>query len=630
MDEGAGVLRSETALRAVLEGLPDATVAAGRDGRIVLVNDRALELFGYAREELVGRPIQTLWPERLRERYTRNMDLYFATEHPLRFTLEARGVRRDGSEFVGEMSWGIVETGEGPLLLAIGRDVSARREAEARVRRQSGQQAAVAALGEGALAGRDVASLAREAVERMRETLPVDRVVVTQAGAGGVLAEWGAGRGMAGVLEVEMRAAGQVFGTLLVQASRESAFSEDERSFITAIAHVIATAMERLRHEDQLRHAQKMEAVGQLAGGIAHDFNNLLTVISGYAEIARRAIGSGRGAQELTEIHHAAARAAQVTRQLLAFSRRQVLEPVVLDLNEVTASLGPMLSRLIGEHIEIAIHHDDGVAPVVADRGQLTQVILNLAVNARDAMPAGGVLTIATRMVDVDETTARRQLGVVPGRYVGLIVSDTGSGMEPQVLEHAFEPFFTTKAAGEGTGLGLATVQGIASQSGGHVSVESEPERGSTFTVCLPPAEPTPAAAPPPADARPDRLSGTETVLVCEDEDGVRQLIELILTDRGYRLLLAARPSHALRLAADHPGRIDVLLSDVIMPEMLGPELAERLRELRPGLRTLFVSGYTAEALHTRGDLPPGSTLLEKPFESTTLLEALRRLLDRP
>jgi CheY-like chemotaxis protein len=233
-------------------------------------------------------------------------------------------------------------------------------------------------------------------------------------------------------------------------------------------------------------------------------------------------------------------------------------------------------------------------------------------------------------MVDVDETTARRQLGVVPGRYVGLIVSDTGSGMEPQVLEHAFEPFFTTKAAGEGTGLGLATVQGIASQSGGHVSVDSQPGRGSTFTVCLPPAEPTPAAAPPPADARPDRLSGTETVLVCEDEDGVRQLIELILTDRGYRLLLAARPSHALRLAADHPGRIDVLLSDVIMPEMLGPELAERLRELRPGLRTLFVSGYTAEALHTRGDLPPGSTLLEKPFESTTLLEALRRLLDRP
>src|SRR5918992_1009819 len=337
MDEGAGVLRSETALRAVLEGLPDATVGAGRDGRIVLVNDRALELFGYAREELLGRPIQTLWPERLRERYTRNMDLYFATEHPLRFTLEARGVRRDGSEFVGEMSWGIVETGEGPLLLAIGRDVSARREAEARVRRQSGQQAAVAALG------------------------------------GGALAEWGAGRGMAGVLEVEMRAAGQVFGTLLVQASRESAFSEDERSFITAIAHVIATAMERLRHEDQLRHAQKMEAVGQLAGGIAHDFNNLLTVISGYAEIARRAIGSGRGAQELTEIHHAASRAAQVTRQLLAFSRRQVLEPAVLDLNEVSSSLAPMLSRLIGEHIEIAIRHDDGVAPVLADRGQLTQ-----------------------------------------------------------------------------------------------------------------------------------------------------------------------------------------------------------------------------------------------------------------
>jgi two-component system cell cycle sensor histidine kinase/response regulator CckA len=603
--------RDVPVLLAVLRGLPDATVAARADGRIVFVNTLAEELFGYESEELVGEPIQVLWPEALRKRYTRNMELYFATEHPLRFTAEARGLRKDGSEFVGEMSWGIVETDDGPLLLAIGRDISERREAERRLRRQSEQQVAVAALGERALAGAGLAELGREAVERIRSTLAVAHVAVTARGGSETLAAWGEHVPDGEELLLELRTGEKALGTLAVTS--EAALDDDERSFLRAIASVLAMAAERAAAEEQLRQAQKMEAVGQLAGGVAHDFNNLLTVISGYGEVARKRVGVGPGAEELAEIAHATERAAQVTRQLLAFSRRQVLEPTVLDLNEVARSLAPMLGRLIGEDVVIAILADAGLAPVVADRGQIAQVILNLALNARDAMPAGGTLTIETRMLDDGQ--------------VGLTVTDTGAGMHPAVLEHAFEPFYTTKEAGEGTGLGLATVLGIVEQSGGHVSVQSEPGLGTTFTISLPPAGGPARGRGESAAGQPEPLTGNEVVLVCEDEEGVRRLIELILRSHGYRVLVAALPSEALRLARTNPERIDALVSDVIMPEMAGPELAERVREIRPGLRTLFISGYAAETLQSRGGLPVGSAFVAKPFEAATLLRTLRSLL---
>jgi two-component system, cell cycle sensor histidine kinase and response regulator CckA len=603
--------RDVPVLLAVLRGLPDATVAARADGRIVFVNTLAEELFGYESEELVGEPIQVLWPEALRKRYTRNMELYFATEHPLRFTAEARGLRKDGSEFVGEMSWGIVETDEGSLLLAIGRDISERREAERRLRRQSEQQVAVAALGERALAGAGLAELGREAVERIRSTLAVAHVAVTARGGSETLAAWGEHVPDGEELLLELRTGEKALGTLAVTS--EAALDDDERSFLRAIASVLAMAAERAAAEEQLRQAQKMEAVGQLAGGVAHDFNNLLTVISGYGEVARKRVGVGPGAEELAEIAHATERAAQVTRQLLAFSRRQVLEPTVLDLNEVARSLAPMLGRLIGEDVVIAILADAGLAPVVADRGQIAQVILNLALNARDAMPAGGTLTIETRMLDDGQ--------------VGLTVTDTGAGMHPAVLEHAFEPFYTTKEAGEGTGLGLATVLGIVEQSGGHVSVQSEPGLGTTFTISLPPAGGPARGRGESAAGQPEPLTGNEVVLVCEDEEGVRRLIELILRSHGYRVLVAALPSEALRLARTNPERIDALVSDVIMPEMAGPELAERVREIRPGLRTLFISGYAAETLQSRGGLPVGSAFVAKPFEAATLLRTLRSLL---
>ncbi len=377
---------------------------------------------------------------------------------------------------------------------------------------------------------------------------------------------------------------------------------------------VLRDVTERRVLEDQLRQSQKMEAIGQLAGGVAHDFNNLLTVIGGYSEIARRRIGAGPGANELVEVERAAGRAAQLTRQLLAFSRQQVLEPVTLDLGEVADALLPMLRRLIGADIEIAVLAQDDLPAVVADRSQIEQVLLNLAVNARDAMPTGGTLTIETRRVGAD---------------VCLSVTDTGVGMSRKTVEHVFEPFFTTKEVGQGTGLGLATVHGIVTQSGGRVHVYSEPDLGTSFKVYLPATDTTAALQPTRPAAEAEALAGTETILLCEDEESVRRLVEHVLTAQGYRVLAADGPLAALERAATGEEELHVLLTDVIMPDMSGPELAQRIQSLRPGLRTLFLSGYTAETVEGRGKLPPGSAFIEKPFDQLSLLRAVRAVLDQ-
>ena len=388
---------------------------------------------------------------------------------------------------------------------------------------------------------------------------------------------------------------------LVMEVRATPEFSPDRHLF------VLRDITERRVLEDQLRQAQKMEAVGQLAGGIAHDFNNLLTVIAGYGEIAKHRIGAGPGSGELTEIQRAAERAAQLTRQLLAFARRQVLAPVLLDLNEVAGGLVPMLGRLIGTDIEIAMLADPELPPVLADRAQLEQVVINLAINARDAMPDGGTLAI--------ETSHSEGL-------VRLAVSDTGTGIAPQSLERIFEPFYTTKDIGLGTGLGLATVLGIVEQSGGRVDVSSRPELGSTFTVVLP-AVPGERDADAIEHRDQPSLGGSETLLLCEDEAAVRQLVELILSGAGYTVLAAATPADALVLAARHGESIDALVTDIVMPGMSGLELAERLQPLR----ALFISGYSAEAAV---GLPPGSAFLEKPFDHGALLAQVRALLDAP
>jgi two-component system, cell cycle sensor histidine kinase and response regulator CckA len=397
---------------------------------------------------------------------------------------------------------------------------------------------------------------------------------------------------------------------------------DDERRLALVIAEDIT---ERMRLEEQLLRSQKLEAVGRLAGGVAHDFNNLLTGILGYADLLHRGLADDDPRRrDAEEVKRAAERAADLTRQLLAFSRRQVLEPRVLDLNEVVEDMQRMLRRLIGEDIELVTAVEPDLGRVEADPGQLEQVIANLVVNARDAMPNGGRLVIQTANAEVDETfTSGRAGGMQPGPYVVLEVSDSGAGMDAETQAHAFEPFFTTKEVGKGTGLGLATVYGIVKQSGGFIWVYSEPGEGTTFKIYLPQVEKPVdvAAAPPPRSAR----GGTETVLVVEDEEVVRDLIGRDLTGRGYSILTAGTGREALAVAAGHDGAIDLVVTDVVMPEMGGLELMQRLTAARPGIKVVYMSGYTERAV-ADGVVP--RPLLQKPFNASTLADTIREVLD--
>ena len=371
-----------------------------------------------------------------------------------------------------------------------------------------------------------------------------------------------------------------------------------------------------------------MEAVGRLAGGVAHDFNNLLTVITGNADILLDGFPEGdRRKAEVEEILKASERAASLTRQLLAFGRGQTLIDEVLDLNAVVHNTEHLLRRVIGEDVSLISVLDPALSSVRADPGQIEQVLMNLAINARDAMPKGGRLTIETGNVWLDEDYARDHVTVKPGAYVMMAVSDTGIGMGEEVRAHAFEPFFTTKELGKGTGLGLATVYGIVKQSGGYIWIYSEPGLGTTVKVYFPRVEERAA----PALARPERsepAGGHETILLVEDEDSVRGLARRCLEARGYRVLSAHGGREALEVAEKHGDSIDLALTDVVMPEMSGPELVGRLRLLRPGLKAVFMSGYTDNAFDRQG-IDEGTAFLQKPFSAIGLAEKVREVLDR-
>ncbi len=391
---------------------------------------------------------------------------------------------------------------------------------------------------------------------------------------------------------------------------------------------------ERARLESLLRQSQKMEAVGQLAGGIAHDFNNILTAIQGSVELLldrlREARPEDRDLVEgLRQIEESAQRAAALTHQLLAFSRREVLQPRVLDLNRTLSDMEKMLRRLITENIQLCTSLDPRLHRVRADADRLEQVIINLVVNARDAMPGGGTLLLETRNVALDDARLQLNADARPGPHVLLAVSDTGCGMDSATLERIFEPFFSTKPPGQGTGLGLSTVYGIVTQAGGHITVYSEVGNGTTFKIYLPAAggEPQETAA---ARAGQDALTGHETILVCEDDAAVRQVSERILQRGGYTVLAAENGESALRLAAEHAGPIHLLVTDVIMPGMNGRELSAALCGVRPALKTLFVSGYTADVIAHHGVLEEGLEFLEKPFTQHGLLRRVRDVLDSP
>jgi PAS domain S-box-containing protein len=392
---------------------------------------------------------------------------------------------------------------------------------------------------------------------------------------------------------------------------------------------IMVDITDRKHLETQLQQSRKMEAVGRLAGGIAHDFNNLLTIITGYTDLAlSRSTVPLELRADIERIEHAAARAAALVRQLLAFSRKQVLQPKTLDLNSIVVNLDKLLRRLMDENIEMTTAVQEHVGKVKADPVQIEQVLMNLVVNARDAMPQGGRILIETANVDLDSAYADDHATVKPGRYVMLAVSDTGVGMDHETVAHIFEPFYTTKESGRGTGLGLSTVYGIVKQSGGYIWVYSEPSKGSTFKVYLPRVEESVEELAPP-QLQPDSQRGSETILLVEDEEAVRDLIQTVLTDHGYDVIPSHDPQHALEIAATFAHEIHMLLTDVVMPGMSGRELATRVAGRRRGIRVLFMSGYTDNVITSGGMLEKGITFLQKPFSPGQLVQKVRDVLNR-
>jgi PAS domain S-box-containing protein len=502
---------AEAKFRGLLESAPDSMVAVNRDNRIVMVNAQAEQTFGYRRKDLIGRPMEILVPERLREECSDYRTRFFreAQEVPVSATLELYGLRRDASEFPVEIKLSVLETEEGLWGTAAIRDLTERRKLE-----------------------------------------------------------------------------------------------------------------------QQFLQAQKMESIGTLAGGIAHDFNNLLTVILSYSSYLSEELPSvSKFHRAAEQVHLAAERGAALTRQMLAFSRRQVFQMRVLNVNDIIGNLLKMLQRIIGEHIEIKTVLGEDLAAVKSDPAQLEQVLMNLCVNARDAMPEGGKLTLETQNVDLDENFVRAHVGSTLGPHILLTVTDSGMGMDAATQGRIFEPFFTTKGAGHGTGLGLAMVYGVIRQSGGYIGVSSEQGKGTTFEVYLPQVHEL-AESKAPKKLQPADKQGFETILLVEDDAAVRELVRAMLAARGYAVLAPQHPLDVESLCEGHKGRIHLLLTDLILPGVSGREIAKRVCSLRPEVKVLFMSGYTDDAIIQRHGIDPTVAFLPKPFSSTTLASKVREVLD--
>src|SRR5665213_1752491 len=591
---------ADSTLLGLLDAVPDAMLAVNEAGLIVLVNAQAERLFGYRREDLIGRPVELLVPI---------ADPKF---RPYATGLQMAGRRQDGSEFPASVSVSTMTADTGLLISATIRDATEVGEVEAERIRVKTEAERVRLEAE---ADRVKAEGEKKEAERVRLEAEADRV-----------SDEGEEKDDERVrLEAEVERE-----RLEAEVERERLETEvervtDEGEKTEAERGRLEAEVEHERLEGQLHQSQRMESLGQLAGGVAHDFNNLLAVITNYASFVSEELDDKEAAQnDLGQIRVAAERAAELTRQLLAFAGRKVLQPVIFDLNQVIVAVEQLLRRTIGEHVELVISLSTDPSFVEADPGQLEQVLVNLAVNARDAMPDGGLLTIDTENSEIDEAYTEANPGLAPGRYVRLRVSDTGSGMERAVLDHVFEPFFTTKPRGEGTGLGLPTVFGIVAQAGGEIQLFSEPGIGTTCRVLLPTTDRTPTIGR--SLTEPRDLHGTETVLVVEDEDALREVARRILSRNGYVVLTSANGPEAIALVERHTGVIDLLLTDVIMPQMLGKEVAARIQEFRPGLPVLYMSGYARPVLGPT--LDEEIALLEKPFSEQLLLIKVRDVLD--
>ncbi len=631
------VRTSEARLKALLDSALDACVTMDETGRITSWSGAAEAVFGWAASEAIGRSLAaTIIPSQHREGHARGLARFLETgEGPiLRQRIEITALHRDGREFPVELTVTPIRLGDRWLFGAFVRDLTEEKRAEQALHRSEASYRGLVehaaygiyrATGDGKLLMVNPALFTILGYGSAQELLKVDiaRDLYVDPKARVRILERCEQFGSA-IEEVAWRRRdGRV---ITVRLNGRTVRAPD--GALECFEFIVDDVTEQRALEERLRQTQKMEAVGRLAGGIAHDFNNLLTAILGSVDFLRRALGPEHPEHaETEEIQKAAVRAADLTRQLLAFSRQQVLAPKVLELDALVTNLEKMLRRLIGEDVELRFAAKASRAAVRADPGQLEQVIVNLVVNARDAMPRGGRLTIETARVDLDAAYAWEHGTVEPGRYVMLAVTDTGVGIDRAAQARLFEPFFTTKEFGKGTGLGLATVYGIVKQSGGYIWVYSEPGRGATFKVYLPCVELAgePVAAPqPPARA----LGGTETILFAEDEPAVRNLARRVLEKHGYTLLLAATGRDGVQLAEQHGSPIDLLVTDVVMPEMGGRELAQRLTARQPGLKVLYLSGYTDDAIVHHGVLDAGVAFLQKPFKPDELVRKIREVLD--
>jgi PAS domain S-box-containing protein len=633
------VKESERRYRGLLEAAPDAMVVVNGAGEIVLLNLQAEKQFGYRRDELVGQKVTNIIPEGFAERLIaddlRSTEAALAQVIGTGIELVAR--RKDDTEFPIEIMLSPLQGAEGILVTAAIRDISVRKAAEEELRRTNQileTTQAMARLGGWELDVVHDTLFWTDETYRIHETSPAEYSPTVATGIAfyapeslpliAAAVEDAIERGASFDIELEL-----ITATGRWISVRATGVATMEQGRTTKITGAFQDITERKRLEAQLHQSQRLEAVGQLAGGIAHDFNNLLTAIRGYAELARRGLEEDeRRRDDLAEVIANADRAAALIRQLLAFGRRQVLEPRVMDPAEVVGDMASMLRRLLGEHIELATHTVRGLGWIKVDPSQLEQIVVNLAVNAADAMPDGGKLTIELCNAEFDAAYVAAHAGAIPGPYVLLAVSDTGVGMDKATQAHVFEPFFTTKEPGKGTGMGLATVYGIVKQSGGFIYVYSEPGQGTTFRIYLPRvAEQRPAAGAETPAARPSS-SGTETILLVEDEPAVRSFARRTLEEQGYIVLEAAGGADALSIVASHADPIALLVTDVVMPGLQGYQLAEQLATGRPELRVLYLSGFTENSMIHHGVPDDGVAFLAKPFSTDALSEAVRRVLD--
>ena len=638
-DGKATVMPTDNALlRAVIENTPDPVFVKDRAGRYLLVNQAEAEILGHSVEQVIGRTDRELLSQslartvmeadeavlQLGEAHTSEWEFQVGNE--MRTYLTTRCPYRDK---------------EGKLagVFGIGRDITERKRSEERFERAMRESEAQYRLLFDAnpnpmwvydletlkfLAVNDAATrrygYSRDEFLGMtiKDIRPLEEVpkLVASFESGDALTPvrttWRHRARDGSLIDVE------ILGSPLTFRGRPAEL---------ILAHDI-TARKRL--EEQFRHAQKMEAVGRLAGGVAHDFNNLLTAILGHSELLLGDMPeSDPRRDDLSEIVLAAERAAALTRQLLAFSRQQVLEPQLLDMNAIVAQLSRMLHRLLGEDVDLSLALAPRLGFVKADPGQMEQVLVNLAVNSRDAMPDGGKLTIETWEQDVEQDQAHAEQPIAPGRYVMIGITDTGAGMDEETRRRLFEPFFTTKEAGKGTGLGLSTVYGIVTQTGGYIWVYSEPGRGTTFKIYLPRADETEvaetvAAAP----SEPAVTTGTETILLVEDEAAVRKLASEVLERQGYNVIVTESATDA-RAAMDRlDGTLHLLITDIVMPDLRGPDLAEIVRAAHPECKVLYMSGYAPEAVVRHGSMQSGGTFISKPFSPAVFVRKVRSVLD--